>query len=63
MSRCRTLVCESGGHAIQYTFSAGVGSLTEISPVDPIEKLVELADKRLYHAKNTGRNKIVSELA
>lgn len=56
-------VCESGGHAIQYTFSAGVGSLTEISPVDPIEKLVELADKRLYHAKNTGRNKIVSELA
>jgi diguanylate cyclase (GGDEF)-like protein len=54
--------CEAGGHSIKYTFSGGVASLSEMSPVDPIERLVELADKRLYHAKNTGRNKIVSEL-
>lgn len=54
--------CDTGGQAIPYTFSAGVGSLSEISPVDPIERLVELADKRLYHAKNTGRNRIISEL-
>lgn len=56
-----TSACDAGGHAIVYTFSAGLGSLSEISPVDPIERLVELADKRLYVAKNTGRNKIVSE--
>lgn len=53
--------CDTGGQKILYTFSGGLASLSEMSQVDPIEKLVELADKRLYIAKNTGRNRIVSE--
>jgi diguanylate cyclase (GGDEF)-like protein len=53
--------CQTGDQSIAYTFSGGLASLSEMSPVDPIEKVVELADKRLYLAKNTGRNKVISD--
>lgn len=52
--------CETAALPITYTFSAGLASLDGIADGSPVEKLVELADKRLYVAKNAGRNKIVS---
>jgi PleD family two-component response regulator len=40
--------CVTGGRSTNYTFSAGLASLEEIAPVEPIERLIEMADKRLY---------------
>ncbi|WP_417613894.1 GGDEF domain-containing protein [Oceanisphaera sp.] len=42
---------------ISVTFSAGLATFNDIST---FEAAVKLADERLYHAKNTGRNKVVS---
>ncbi|EDP74339.1 sensor domain-containing diguanylate cyclase [Hydrogenivirga sp. 128-5-R1-1] len=42
---------------IDITISIGAASLTE-NP-EYLEKLIELADKRLYKAKRTGKNKVV----
>lgn len=44
---------------IAYTFSAGVASLQESTGADPIESLIQIADKRLYDAKASGRNRVV----
>ena len=49
--------CE--GHSIRVTVSMGVAGLDD--DITTAEKLIALADERLYTAKNTGRNKIVSE--
>ena len=49
--------CE--GHTIRVTVSMGVAGLDDDTTT--AEKLIALADERLYTAKNTGRNKIVSE--
>lgn len=49
--------CE--GHSIRVTVSMGVAGLDD--DITTAEKLIALADERLYIAKNTGRNKIVSE--
>ncbi|HHX60118.1 MAG TPA: diguanylate cyclase [Epulopiscium sp.] len=47
---------------IKFTFSAGIVSGNEISKDEIIiDRLVELADKRMYGAKKTGRNKIIFE--
>ena len=43
---------------VSVTFSAGLAVFDDISKFDAV---VKLADERLYHAKNTGRNKVVSE--
>lgn len=44
---------------IQFTFTAGIASCHEIAKQNlQIDKLVELADKRMYEAKNAGRNQI-----
>lgn len=52
--------CVIAGKRIDYTFSAGLVSLEEAPAENLIEGLVELSDKRLYLAKNSGRNKVVA---
>lgn len=48
------------GNDIKFTFSGGIASCKEINKDEiTIDKLVEIADRRMYKAKNTGRNKIV----
>ena len=46
------------GQEIHVTMSFGV---SEYNGGTPIEKTIDLADQRLYLAKNSGRNKVVSE--
>lgn len=43
---------------ITYTFSAGVVSFDE---VETLEEVINLADERLYAAKETGRNKVIAD--
>lgn len=43
------------------TISAGVSSIREVDNIDPA-KLLNHADKLLYKAKNTGRNRMVAEI-
>lgn len=48
---------------IKMTFSAGICDFSEINHDGAVEeKLFALADKRLYKAKESGRNKIISEI-
>lgn len=47
---------EAGGQAIHFTVSIGLTSLS--NPQDNIETLLNLADRALYQAKNSGRNKV-----
>ena len=55
----RQLAFESpGGATFGVTFSAGVASFPEDG--DSLEGLLEVADRRLYAAKQTGRDRIVS---
>lgn len=51
------------GESINITFSAGISDCNEIEKDEMlIDNLIEIADRRMYQAKNTGRNKIVSKL-
>ncbi|MGB5856174.1 MAG: diguanylate cyclase [Oceanisphaera sp.] len=43
---------------LSVTFSAGLAIFDDISTFDAT---IKLADERLYHAKNTGRNKIIAD--
>lgn len=55
----RNAVKSSGGSDIEFTLSAGVAT---VSPsVDSLAALFSLADKRLYLAKATGRDRVVGE--
>ncbi|MYL25851.1 diguanylate cyclase [Halomonas sp. 22501_18_FS] len=45
------------GRPLEVTCSFGVA---EIRPSDAIQTLLQRADERLYHAKTTGRNRIIS---
>lgn len=50
-----------GNAEITFTFSAGVSNSNELNKVSiTIDDLVNIADKRMYEAKNTGRNKIIT---
>lgn len=45
---------------IKLTFSGGISSCEELEKGEiTIDKLVEIADKRMYDAKNDGKNKII----
>lgn len=48
------------GKSVKLTFSAGIAGCEEFAKNEiDINKLVGLADKRMYSAKNSGKNKIV----
>ena len=55
----RTLPFVSNGRVFSVTFSAGLASL---EPGGSQQKLLEEADRLLYVAKNSGRNRIISRL-
>ena len=56
--REKTFLCN--GNEINFTFSAGLSSSNEMSKDDlTIDNLVDIADKKMYQAKNTGRNKVI----
>jgi len=47
---------------IDFTFSAGISDSDDFNFNEVIlDKFIDCADKRLYHAKETGRNKIVTK--
>lgn len=48
-------------HAIQLTVSMGVNAILPDAPCDDPSAFVDCADKRLYHAKENGRDQICSE--
>jgi diguanylate cyclase (GGDEF)-like protein len=52
------LVIQSGAHQIRITVSLGCASLAEC-PEPQGEQLISLADRRLYAAKRSGRNRVV----
>lgn len=40
------------------TISLGVASIGEVDPADDVDRLIELADKKMYVAKQRGKNRI-----
>lgn len=52
----KTPMHDSSGNTVTLTISSGVCSWREHSQLD---ELFRIADKRLYHAKTTGRNQVV----
>lgn len=64
LERLRTAVetkCfEYEQHVIPVTISIGAASYLEDAP-DSLDELIELADRRLYQAKEKGRNRVVCE--
>jgi len=55
-----SLRIEASGHPIPITVSVGVASL-RCCPDDLAETLIATADRRLYAAKRTGRNRVVAQ--
>jgi len=51
---------DAEGHAVRVTLSAGCASMACTGTPSP-EEIVRVADKRLYLAKQGGRNRVVSE--
>lgn len=49
---------EYNGHLISFTMSLGVAALV-LEETDPVEKIINRADKALYQAKEQGRNRTV----
>ena len=49
------------GRDIRITISLGVATLTKAMEMEHEEELIQLADRNLYRAKNSGRNKTWTE--
>ena len=47
---------------VHTTFSSGISEIDELDPGEDSERLVGMADERLYLAKQSGRNKIVIDI-
>lgn len=63
LDKVRDKVFMFNNKQISFTFSAGIANSREIDKeLLIIDNLIEIADKRMYHAKNSGRNQIVSEI-
>ncbi len=56
--RIEAALIEFNGHKISITVSIGVACASELAELTP-DKLIERADKRLYLAKQMGRNCVV----
>lgn len=64
LSSIREKSFKCGNFEIKLTFSAGISNSDEVEKSElSIDKLVEIADERMYHAKITGRNRIVLKIA
>ncbi len=51
------------GSEISFTFSAGISNSREIDKdILIVDNLIEISDRRMYKAKNSGRNQIVSKI-
>lgn len=60
LENIRDTIFTQNEEQIELTFSAGLSSSQELSQEDlTIDGLVELADKRMYRAKNKGKNQII----
>lgn len=56
--REKTFICHD--NEINFTFSAGISNCKELKENEStIDNLVDIADKRMYQAKETGRNKVI----
>ena len=56
--KIKTATCHAEGHEIGMTLSFGV---TEYDPAKNIEENISTADRKLYTAKESGRDRVVSE--
>jgi len=60
LEKTRETVFQYEENEIKFTFSCGISDILELDEGHlSIETLANMADKRLYSAKNTGRNKII----
>jgi diguanylate cyclase (GGDEF)-like protein len=48
----------AGGESVPITVSIGAASTSELLPTDDPTALLESADRRVYRAKVTGRNRV-----
>ena len=55
------IIASNGSHQVPITVSMGVACIEP--PEDTPEKLLKRSDVALYHAKRTGRNRVVAEAA
>ncbi|MFL9879989.1 sensor domain-containing diguanylate cyclase [Herbaspirillum rhizosphaerae] len=55
---CALAIPHTGNPPGIVTASAGVGVLAEVSSIDTPEDVIDMADKALYQAKSTGRNRV-----
>ncbi len=54
------IIIQHEGQQIKFTFSAGIADTAELADQGMLpEPLISIADKRLYRAKDGGRNKVV----
>ena len=57
-ARIEALKCHHEGESINVTISLGCASLEQATSQLDGERLIRLADKKLYEAKEAGRNQV-----